>query len=90
MGMYKRVGSLLLSVFLLTTFLWFATAKRTYAYIDLGTGSYLLQMLLAGLFVSMFALKVFWQRVMATMSTFLSKIPVFRKGDKYSRDKLDQ
>ena len=88
--MYKRVGSLLLSVFLLTAFLWVATAKRTYAYIDLGTGSYLLQILLAGLFVSMFALKVFWQRVMASMSTFRSKIPVFRKGNKYSRDKLDQ
>ena len=89
MDMYKRVGSSLLSVFLITGFIWVVTTKRAYAYIDLGTGSYLLQMLLAGLFVSMFALKVFWQRVMARMSTLLSKIPVFRKSGKYSQEEVD-
>ena len=67
-----------------------ATTKRAYAYIDLGTGSYLIQMLLAGLFVFMFSLKMFWQRVMASMSTLLSKITVFRKGDRYPQDKVDQ
>jgi hypothetical protein len=33
------------------------------AYIDPGTGSYVVQLLLAGLLGALFALKVFWRRV---------------------------
>ena len=45
----------------LSLFLFFpATAQ---AYIDPGTGSYVLQLLLAGFLGALFALKVFWRRV---------------------------
>jgi hypothetical protein len=37
-----------------------ATAR---GYIDPGTGSYVLQLLLAGLLGALFALKVFWRKV---------------------------
>lgn len=37
-----------------------ASAK---AYVDPGTGSYVLQMVLAGLLGALFALKVFWHRM---------------------------
>jgi len=37
------------------------TAK---AYIDPGTGSYVVQLMLAGLLGALFALKVFWRRVL--------------------------
>jgi hypothetical protein len=34
-----------------------------FAYIDPGTGSYLLQILLAGVFASLLALRIFWRKV---------------------------
>ena len=39
-------------------------------YIDPGTGSYLLQILAAGLFGALFALKLFWHRI----------VGLFRRG----------
>ena len=72
--MQKRIGSLLVNVFLLTSLLWVVTSQEAHAYLDPGTGSFLLQILLASLFGSLFALKVFWRQVTAQMSRFLSKI----------------
>lgn len=72
--MRKRVGSLLLSSFLFTTFLWFLTAKEAHAYIDIGTGTILFQMLLAGLFAGLFTLKLFWHRLVGRMSRILSRL----------------
>ena len=37
--------------------------ERAEAYIDPGTGSYVLQLLLAGILGALFALKVFWRTV---------------------------
>jgi hypothetical protein len=34
-----------------------------YAYLDPGTGSYLLQILIAGLVGAAFSIKIFWQRI---------------------------
>jgi hypothetical protein len=39
--------------------------RRSMAYLDPGTGSYMLQMLLALLVGGAFALKVFWKRILA-------------------------
>jgi hypothetical protein len=36
---------------------------RTHAYIDPGTGNYLLQLIVAVLFGALFAIKVFWTKV---------------------------
>jgi hypothetical protein len=40
-------------------------AAPAHAYIDGGTGSYLLQLLLAGLFAASIMAKVFWERLVA-------------------------
>jgi len=37
--------------------------RNVYAYLDPGTGSYLLQMLLAALLGGLFAIKIFWRRI---------------------------
>jgi len=37
--------------------------RSVHAYVDPGTGSYLLQLLVATLFGALFAIKVFWARI---------------------------
>ena len=37
--------------------------ERSYAYIDPGTGSYVIQLLLAAVVGGLFALKIFWKNV---------------------------
>ncbi|MCP4705541.1 MAG: hypothetical protein GY865_13155 [candidate division Zixibacteria bacterium] len=41
----------------------FCFPRNAYAYLDPGTGSYLFQMLLAALLGGLFALKIFWRRI---------------------------
>ncbi len=51
-----------------------APTRRVHAYVDPGTGNYLLQLLLAGLFGALFAVKVFWgkiRRVVAHLQALL-------------------
>ena len=43
-----------------------ATVVPAYAYIDAGSGSYMLQMGMAGLLAAVFAIKLSWQRVKAS------------------------
>ena len=83
--MQKRAGSLLISALLVTSFMWIVTTKEAHAYIDPGTGSFLIQILLATLFGSLFALKVIRQRVAEVMTTFLSKIKGLRGNHKAER-----
>ena len=80
--MPKRFGSLLISAALMLGFLWVVTAKQAHAYLDPGTGSFLIQMLLASLFASLFALKVFWQRFTGRLTRILSIIKGRRDTDK--------
>jgi len=51
--------------------------KNTYAYLDPGTGSFILQMLAAGALGTLFAIKTFWRQII----NFLTKI-LSRKGKK--------
>jgi hypothetical protein len=44
-----------------------------FAYLDPGTGSYILQMLIAGLLGILFAIKVFWTRIRIFLSNLFSK-----------------
>lgn len=55
----------------LTLFLFFP--DRVEAYVDPGTGSYVLQLLLAGLLGALFALKVFWHRMMNFFKNLLAR-----------------
>ena len=42
--------------------------RKAHAYLDPGTGSYILQILIAGLFGALFMLKVFWGRIVGFFS----------------------
>lgn len=44
-----------------------------YAYIDPGTGSYLLQVGLAVLIGASFAIKIYWRRIRASLANHFSK-----------------
>jgi len=44
-----------------------------HAYIDPGTGSYMLQMLLAGLLGALMAIKMFWRQITAWFSSVFSR-----------------
>lgn len=49
------------------------SADAAHAYIDPATGSYVFQMLLAGLLGALFALKIFWRNVMAFFSRLFGR-----------------
>jgi len=46
---------------------------RSYAYIDPGTGSYLWQLVIAGLLAASFSLKIFWRRIKAFLENYFNK-----------------
>ncbi len=71
--MYKKLSSFLLSVFLVTGFFMNLTIREAHAYIDIGSGTLMLQALLASLFGSIFALKMFWRRIVDNVNRLLSK-----------------
>ncbi len=54
-------------------FLLLITAQNAYAYLDPGTGSYILQILIASLVGATFAVKIFWQKIMTSLKRMLSK-----------------
>ena len=62
-----------LSVFLVAAFTLMVTTEQAHAYIDLGSGSFMLQMLLAGVFASLFAIKVAWHRLTDQVSRFVTR-----------------
>jgi len=50
--------------------------RHAHAYVDPGTGNYLLQLFVAGLFGALFALKIFWTKlkgVLGSVQTVLFK-----------------
>lgn len=63
----------LLKSFAFVLILFFLTSRPSYAYLDPGSGSYLLQILLAGLLAASFMLKSFWQKLRAFFSRFFNR-----------------
>ncbi len=57
--------------------IFFLAAKNIYAYIDPGTGSYLLQILLATLLAFLFTVKSYWKKIKG----FLKRVFTRRKED---------
>ena len=47
-----------------------STSENAFAYLDPGTGSYILQMLIAGILGGLFAIKTYWARI----KIFINKI----------------
>ncbi len=70
----------------LTVLLWLARPAEAHAYIDPSTGSYLLQMLLAGLLAAAFAVKMFWQNLKATARRLFAKDRSHDAGDDSSTE----
>ena len=70
----KRAVSVSISAFLIVVLLVVVTTKEAHAYIDLGTGSLMLQMLVALGVSSLLAIKIFWYRFTSTVSRAFSKI----------------
>ena len=62
------------AVFFITLFgLLFMAIPNAYAYLDPGTGSMIVQFIIAGSIGALFALKVFWKRIMAFFKKILGK-----------------
>lgn len=51
----------------------FIFPKEAHAYIDPGSGSYIIQIILAGVFGSLFALKLYWKKVSSFVGRLFSK-----------------
>ena len=61
----------------------FSLHESAHAYIDPGTGSYLLQMLVASFFGALFALSVFWRSVKVFFGTMKANVSsFFSRGSK--------
>jgi hypothetical protein len=66
---------------MLLTFALLVLPSTAHAYLDPGTGSYVVQLLIGGLLGGLFALGVFWRRVVA----FIKHLFKHGIGDKESR-----
>ena len=64
----KLITSTFLAVYLLIFF-----CETAYAYIDPATGSYLFQILLAGLLGALFAVKMYWKSIKSFTVNLFSK-----------------
>ena len=60
-------------VVIITVILFLWSIKNAYAYIDPGTGSYIIQVIIGGVLGAAFALKVYWKKVKFYFSNLLSK-----------------
>lgn len=58
---------------LFPVFLCLCFPVKAYAYLDPGTGSYMLQMLAATLLGALYALKIYWSRLKAFIRDLFSK-----------------
>ena len=64
----KRIVSETSSCALLAVLAWLLLVREAYAYLDPGTGSYIIQILVAGLLGALFMLKVYWGRIVGFFS----------------------
>ena len=60
-------------IIILFAFLFFIIPRRAYAYLDPGTGSYILQIFIATLLGAGFGIKIFYKRVKTLFASFLSR-----------------
>lgn len=52
-----------LILFLFLSFSVFVFSKEAYAYLDAGTGSYVIQVVIAFIFGGLLSVKIFWNRI---------------------------
>jgi hypothetical protein len=68
-----RLSRSLVNSVVLVGLLFLIFARDAHAYIDPGTGSYIFQLLLAGLLGAAFLVKIFWKNLKAFFSNLVSK-----------------
>jgi len=68
-----KQNSCLIEIAILSTILNFFFDQEASAYLDPGTGSYVLQMLIAGLLGALFFLKLLWKKIKAFLGNSFSK-----------------
>jgi hypothetical protein len=61
------------NVVIITIILLLCSTCKAHAYIDPGTGSYIIQVIIGGLLGAVFALKIYWKKVRAYFSKLFSK-----------------
>jgi len=74
--LYKIMSCIVLTFLLIINFPCFA-----YAYLDPGTGSYILQILIAVFFGTLFALKRYWHQVKSLLSNLFKRNKTGDKND---------
>jgi len=67
-----KLSSLMYSVFL-AGLLFLAFTRDTHAYLDPGSGSYIIQLVVAGLLGGSLAIKIFWGNIKTFVSGLFSK-----------------
>ncbi|UCG44528.1 MAG: hypothetical protein JSU73_09495 [candidate division WOR-3 bacterium] len=77
-GFLESRGRLALAVTVLA-----ATSRQALAYLDPGTGSYILQMVLAAVLGGLVALGVFWRRVVLFLKRVLGRNETTEGRDKH-------
>jgi hypothetical protein len=63
----------LLGVGFLIVFFYVMFPRPVYAYLDMGTGSYVIQVVIASLFGVIVTLKVYWKKIKAYLASVLNK-----------------
>jgi len=61
------------TVLYIVLLLLFSSERHAYAYLDPGSGSYLLQILMAGLLAASLTIKMFWRNIKDFISRLLHK-----------------
>lgn len=62
----------------LSIVIYFSLVTRCYAYLDMGTGGYFLQIILAGFLASIFFIKAYWNRLTVLFLKLLKKFNLKR------------
>jgi hypothetical protein len=77
----KQIRQLnLKTTLVLLIFLSLSQPEILYGYIDPGTGSYFLQMILATIFGGLFAIKIYFKKIRSFFNTLISKGKNGKKG----------
>jgi len=77
----RFLRGLMMTLLLLSLF-FFIFPQKAYAYLDPGTGSFFLQVLLAALLGGLFAIKIFWSKIKIFLGEMLSRRKKYGKGEK--------
>ena len=68
-----KCSTRLMKAFIVLNMFYLICPQKAYAYLDPGTGSYILQLIIAGLLGASLAVKIFWTNIKTFFSNIFSK-----------------